>query len=82
MKRDGDYFIFEDGEKFYASYYLGIRDDLDIAGGYDQALIENPKEWAEEDHIHLTKERRRELADYVINLWQQWAEKEDLWLFS
>jgi len=58
---------FSTGKVINTSYHIiGIDPELKIFSGYDDALFL----WEEEK---LTSAERKELAEHVIALWQQWA---------
>lgn len=68
MKHDGnDHFILESGKRFYAhALTLGIAEyegRFDVAEGYDGGV----------DTDKFTLQDRREVAEYMIDLWGRWA---------
>ena len=68
-----DHFIFESsGLKFNAhGGFIGITENsLRVSGGYDDELFVGVR------GINcLTKDERRELADYMIDLWTKFKDK-------
>lgn len=62
---DWDEYILSTGRKFYANNgIVGISPDLRIYEGYDGGP--DDKNWSPEE--------RRELADFMIGLWQRYKE--------
>lgn len=65
MVMDGD-FIVLDGKRIYANRgILGLNGDGELYYGYDGEV------WQAGG---FTLKQRREVADYMINLWNAWAE--------
>lgn len=68
--------IFKSGKKLEANKGLiGINSDLEVSGGYDSMIQLDPYDWLPDDRGGLTIDERIELADYVINLWNQFKQK-------
>lgn len=66
MKHIKDGVVFNDGQKVYANCgILGINESLDIFEGYDGG-VDNQCSW--------TAEQRKELAEYMIELWRRFGE--------
>lgn len=58
-----------DGKEFYANDdIIGINNELEIYEGYDGRL-------GEYNNNPLTKKQKLELADRMLNLWQQYKTK-------
>ena len=51
---------------------IGINHKLNVYEGFDGPICAGYL-----NEIKLTKEERKELADYVIDKWRQFAERED-----
>lgn len=52
------------GKKFYANRgILGLSEDGDITEGYDGGF----------DERKFNKAERKEIAEYMINLWKKWG---------
>lgn len=75
LDEENDDFILSSGEKMYANeLILGISEkdgSISVTGGYDQ-LIQNDS-YCEVRDGGLTKEEKKEIAEYVISLWNKWA---------
>jgi hypothetical protein len=70
MKIDGNYVTFSSGKVLSANQgIIGIDPDLDVSEGYDGGF-----DIADTYRETLTKPERRELADYMIALWQRYRE--------
>ena len=73
MKRDGDIYTLASGREFYANRgIVGIRPSepgkyLEISEGYDGELYDR------DEDAPWTPEERRELANYMIGLWNAFA---------
>jgi hypothetical protein len=67
------------GREFTVSNIIGLaknRHGWVIAGGYD-AIIAGATGDADESEGNWTPEERRELADYMIRLWQEFKQHEE-----
>lgn len=70
MDIDGDHVILTSGRRFYAhAGILGMDDDLDLSGGYDDLIS------FDDDEEALSKTERLEIAAYMIDLWQRWSKQ-------
>lgn len=67
MIRDGEVYIFSTGRKLLAS----------LCEGYDSHIEEGqpPPEEDATAHLRLSAGERRELADYMMREWDQWAKE-------
>jgi hypothetical protein len=67
---DGDTFVLDSGETYYANRgLLSVSEDGYLFGGYDgQIEYENTPP----EH-RLGAEERQEIADYMIERWRKWA---------
>lgn len=75
------------GRGFYSNgHIIGINPNLEVYEGYDGTIEHagNPPDWwlattepfyVNEREYYFTKEEKRELAEYMINLWQQYKER-------
>ncbi len=69
-----DEIILKSGKKIYAHRNIvGIDDKLELSQGYDGGMPATPNcdYYADMDDNILTKEETLELADLMINRWQQ-----------
>lgn len=68
--------VLSTGKKFYANNgIIGINDELSIYGGYDGHI--SLREYYPTESLHFSKEERKELAEYVISLWQKFTNLSD-----
>lgn len=71
MEFKEDEYTLSTGKVFYANNGLiGIakqENEIDISGGYDQMIDYGDRE------SEFTQLERREIADFVIKLWNEWA---------
>ena len=76
MKLTSDGFVLSTGREFPANcHLLGINDTLEITEGYDDVIDEAcDHAYLNDDLNPFTPEERREVADYVISLWNEWAD--------
>ena len=72
MKIDGDTLTFSSGNHLYANRgIVGISPELAISHGYDGALPD-----ANDGDREVTAADLRELADYMIGLWQSFKARQ------
>lgn len=78
MKREGNYFVFEDGRKVYAyDGILGITElysdsgELEkcISHGYDGYITQYEGKSISEVFEDISKEHKLEICDYMIHEW-------------
>ncbi len=74
MRIDGDYIIFSSGRTIQGNAgIIGLGPDLFAYCGYDNGLgLPNEQEWWLNEEI--TADDKRELADYMIDLWARFKE--------
>jgi hypothetical protein len=79
MKPIGNAYLLESGRTFRANGgILGINSEELLTEGYDSELENGYDTTFEFDQPPLTAEERREIADYMIERWKEWAEKPPL----
>lgn len=67
MEYISDRYKLSSGKEFYANHgIIGIAPDLEISEGYDGGLS-----W------QFTKEDKREIAEYMIKLWERFLHEEN-----
>lgn len=75
-KYDGEEIVLSTGKRFYANQgIIGINDELSIYEGYDGRI--SLREYYPTESLNLSKEERKELAEYAISLWQKFANLSD-----
>lgn len=85
MIRDGEVYIFSTGRKLLASSgCLAVKPreraepwETRLCEGYDSHIEEGqpPPEEDATAHLRLSAGERRELADYMMREWDQWAKE-------
>ena len=71
---DSDIIILSNGREIYANGgIIGINESLEIYGGYDQGIILTDFGHDLGPKVTWNKAERKELAEYVISLWQKFA---------
>lgn len=72
MKIEKDTITFSSGNTAYANCgIIGINDELNIFEGYDGSIDWPTSDWKT---TKLTADDMRELADYMIVLWQRFKD--------
>lgn len=72
MRFENDHVVMDDGTSYYAfGGCLGIDDGLEITYGYDGGFGEFDYETG---RGKFPAAHRKEIAAYMIALWQKWAE--------
>ena len=80
MTRDGDKFTLSTGRTFSANCgYIGLawssnRNEWTVSEGYDGRVQFGDPTWEEPEAI-WTESEKLELADYMIQLWREFAAK-------
>lgn len=76
MKIVGEYLIFNTGKRVYANNgIVGIDGDYLLSTGYDNYLETPFLENNDEGYEELTKAEALELADYMIEVWQNYKQR-------
>lgn len=81
MERTGEGYRLSTGREFPANQgILGLAPGGTLTDGYDSIVeYDPPPDWwddPESPHARFSAAERREIADYMISAWQQWAAEE------